>query len=184
MRVLDTFIKATDKVNGFLGNKLWVGVFLIFAIILFEVVSRYFFNSPWNWTNETAQYVFAAFSVLYGGYLLQQKKHVNVEILYERFSPKGKIIARMVAFPIFLIFSGTLLVWGSSFAWESMSILEHSKSAWDPPIYPVKILIPLGAFLLLIQGVAELIRDIKQLLAAGADMAPNTIESKGEADEC
>ena len=47
-----------------------------------------------------------------------------------------------------------------SLAWESLAGLEHSHSAWDPPIYPVKLMIPLGAMLLLIQGMAKLIRDI------------------------
>ncbi len=57
-----------------------------------------------------------------------------------------------------------MLLYGGSLAWESLSIWEHSNSAWGPPLYPVKLMIPVGAFLLLLQGVAKLIRDILTLV--------------------
>jgi len=53
-----------------------------------------------------------------------------------------------------------MLAYGGSLAWESVARFEHSQSAWNPPLYPVKLMIPSGAFLLLLQGVAKLARDI------------------------
>ena len=57
-----------------------------------------------------------------------------------------------------------LLVYGGQLAWESLSTWEHSQSAWNPPVYPFKLMIPLGALLLLLQGTANLIRDILVLV--------------------
>ncbi|MBW1709799.1 MAG: ABC transporter substrate-binding protein, partial [Deltaproteobacteria bacterium] len=52
-----------------------------------------------------------------------------------------------------------LFVYGGSLAWDSLSRFEHSQSAWNPPLYPVKLMIPLGALLLMLQGLAKLILD-------------------------
>jgi TRAP-type mannitol/chloroaromatic compound transport system permease small subunit len=54
----------------------------------------------------------------------------------------------------------TILWLGWEFAWRSFKILEVSQSDWAPPLWPIKFTIPLGAFLLLIQGIANLCNDI------------------------
>ena len=71
---------------------------------------------------------------------------------------------------LFFLFVGMMAYYGGSLAWESMSILEHSESAWNPPIYPVKLMIPLGCILLLLQGLTNLFKNI-QFLINGDDMA-------------
>src|SRR5690606_42064602 len=64
----------------------------------------------------------------------------------------------------FFIFAGTVLYFGASMAWDSLSRLEHSQSAWNPPLYPVKLTIPLGALLLLLQGLAKFLNDLTVLV--------------------
>jgi len=77
-----------------------------------------------------------------------------------RFSARGKAIADIITFALFIMFCGMMLAYGGSLAWESLSRFEHSQSAWNPPLYPMKLMIPTGAFLLLLQGIAKLVRDI------------------------
>ena len=149
-----------DKTNDWLGRMLSVGVLIMFLLVISEVVLRYFFNAPTVWGNELTQYTFGIYAVLSGGYLLRCKAHVNVDIFYSRFSPRGKAILDFINFPLFLLFCGILLIYGGSLAWESLRILEHSGSAWNPPIYPVKLMIPIGAILLFAQGITKLSRDI------------------------
>jgi len=86
--------------------------------------------------------------------------HVNVDILYARLSPRTRAVVDVFTSFLFLVFVGALLYFGSALAWESMSFWEHSQSAWDPPIWPVKLAIPIGATLLLLQGMVKLLRDI------------------------
>jgi TRAP-type mannitol/chloroaromatic compound transport system permease small subunit len=71
-----------------------------------------------------------------------------------------------------------LLVYGGSLAWDSLSRFEHSQSAWNPPLYPAKLAIPIAAVLLMLQGIAKLIRDILILLDIDAPEAPE--QQKGE----
>ena len=71
-----------------------------------------------------------------------------------------------------------LLIYGGSLAWDSLSRFEHSQSAWNPPLYPAKLMIPLAAVLLLLQGLVKLIRDILILLDIDTDLRPEP--RKGE----
>jgi TRAP-type mannitol/chloroaromatic compound transport system permease small subunit len=156
LKVLD-FI---DAMNDWVGKILWFGIVIITLLVLSEVIRRYFFNAPTVWGNELTQLVFAVYVVLSGGHVLRWGGHVNVDILYNRFDAKSRAIVDIFTFFIFFLFCGMMVVYGGSLAWESISIWERSNSAWGPPLYPVKMMIPLGALLLLLQGTAKLIRDI------------------------
>jgi len=156
--------------NDWVGRALWFGIIIITLLVLSEVVRRYFFNAPTVWGNELTQLVFAVYVVLSGGHVLRWGGHVNVDILYNRFDAKARAIVDIFTFFIFFLFCGMMLIYGGSLAWESISIWERSNSAWGPPLYPVKMTIPLGALLLLLQGTAKLIRDILTAVGASTEM--------------
>ena len=160
MNTVNAILKVVDNINDWVGKVLSFGVLFMFALVLIEVIRRYFFNSPTVWGNELTQLTFGVYVVLCGGYILRWGGHVNVDILYGRFSARGKAIVDIITFVLFLVFCGMMLAYGGSLAWESLSRFEHSQSAWNPPLYPVKLMIPSGAFLLLLQGIAKLVRDI------------------------
>ena len=144
-----------------------------------EVTRRYLFNSPTAWCNELIQYIFGTYIIVSGGAILLVGGHVNVDILYIRLSPKTKAKLDILTSFIFFLFAGVLTYYGSALAWESLITLEHSASTWGPPVYPVKLMLPLGATLLLLQGVAKLIRDIL-IVVKGEDFSP-TPHEKSEA---
>lgn len=178
MNALNVFLNAVDTINDWVGKFLSFAVLFIFVLVLIEVIRRYFFNSPTVWGNELAQLTFGVYTVLAGGYVLRWGGHVNVDILYIRLSTKGKAIIDIITFALFLIFCGMIVLFGGSLAWESLARLEHSQSAWNPPLYPVKLMIPTGAFLLLLQGTAKLIRDIVILVTGGKMTTPETGEKE------
>ena len=165
MRKLIAVLKFIDALNDWVGRVLTFGTLFMFALVLSEVVRRYFFNAPTVWGTELTQMTFGAYVILSGGYIMRWGGHVNVDVLYSRFSARGKAMVDIVTFFLFLLFCGMMLWYGGSLAWESLSIWEHSNSAWGPPIYLVKMMIPIGAFLLLLQGIAKLIRDILTLFS-------------------
>jgi TRAP-type mannitol/chloroaromatic compound transport system permease small subunit len=167
MNRLTAILNAVDTINDWVGKALSLGVLFMFGLVLIEVIRRYFLNSPTVWGNELTQLVFGVYTVLAGGYVLKWGGHVNVDIFYGRFSTRGRAIVDIITFFLFFIFCGMLLIYGGSLAWESLSRLEHSQSAWNPPLYPVKLMIPTGAFLLMIQGIAKLVRDIVTVVTGG-----------------
>lgn len=176
MVTLNAILNVIDKINDWVGKILSLGVLFMFVMVFIEVIRRYFFNSPTVWGNELTQMIFGMYVVLCGGYILVLGGHVNVDILYSRFSTKGKAVADIITFSVFLMFCSMMLIYGGSLAWESLSRFEHSQSAWNPPLYPVKLMIPLGAFLLLLQGIAKLIRDISILVTAKEVQANETAD--------
>jgi TRAP-type mannitol/chloroaromatic compound transport system permease small subunit len=178
MTVLKAFLKFINAVNDRVGKLLSYFLFLFFALLFMEVILRYFFNSPTVWANELAQMLFGAYAILAGGYIMLTGGHVNVDILYSRLSQKTRAGLDIFTSVLFFLFCGMLLVYGGSLAWDSLSRFEHSQSAWNPPLYPAKLMIPLAALLLILQGLAKLIRDIFTVLDIDVDVADET--QKGE----
>jgi len=144
------------------------------------VYFRYFAGAPKVWTGELTQLLFGIYAVLSGGYIMAHGGHVNVDILYSRLSPRKRAVIDAFTSLLFLVFVGALLYFGSALAWESISFWEHSQSAWDPPIWPVKAAIPIGAVLLLLQGIVKLLQD---LMAVFGIEPPATPTSSDEASE-
>jgi len=178
MSILKAFLKFINAVNDRIGNLLSYFLFFFFALLLLEVILRYFFNSPTVWANELAQMFFGAYAILAGGYILRTGGHVNVDILYSHLSKKSRAALDIGTSLLFFLFCGMLLIYGGSLAWDSLSRFEHSQSAWNPPLYPAKLMIPLAALLLMLQGLAKLIRDILILSNMDTDLPQET--QKGE----
>jgi TRAP-type mannitol/chloroaromatic compound transport system permease small subunit len=176
VNTVNAILKVVDNINDWVGKVLSFGVLFMFALVLIEVIRRYFFNSPTVWGNELTQLTFGVYVVLCGGYILRWGGHVNVDILYGRFSARGKAIVDIITFVLFIMFCGMMLAYGGSLAWESVARFEHSQSAWNPPLYPVKLMIPTGAFLLLLQGIAKLVHDIVTVVTGEKISASETRE--------
>lgn len=142
---------------------MWVSVAMTWALVLIVfsgVVARYFFNSPVNWISEISQFLFGASFMLAGAHVLKIDGHVRIDILIRRMSPKVKAVLECVNSSAFWIFSLVLLFKGTEMAMTSLNNLETSGTFWDPPVYPIKIVIPLAAALIMLQGFGKLIGDI------------------------
>ncbi|RJQ65311.1 MAG: TRAP transporter small permease subunit [Desulfobacteraceae bacterium] len=177
VQILNAVLRFIDNLNDWVGRVLSLSILLMFVLVLMEVIRRYFFNSPTVWGNELTQLIFGAYVILSGGYILRYGGHVNVDIFYARLSPKPKALLDIITFILFFLFCGMLLIYGGQLAWESLITWEHTQSAWNPPAYPFKLMIPLGAFLLLLQGIAKLIRDIL-ILTTGTSIATGQTAEK------
>lgn len=176
MRKLNLILSFIDNLNDWIGKILSYGSFLMFILVLTEVIRRYFFNSPTVWANELTQLIFGTYVILSGGYILRWGGHVNVDIFYSALSDRWKAALDIATFIVFFLFCGMLLYYGGELAWESLSTFEHSQSAWNPPLYPFKLCIPIAAILLLLQGIAKLIRDIVTLVKGEAVETADTVE--------
>jgi len=155
------FLKAVDKVNTFIGNITGFGVPLLGMIVLYEVIMRYVFNSPTIWVFDTSQFLMGAIYFLGAGYTLLREKHANMDMIYVRLSTKGKAVIDLITGVMALTFL-SMLVWNSGLmAWESIIFNEtFSASAFEPPLYPIKIIFFVGCLLFLLQFLAKFINDL------------------------
>jgi TRAP-type mannitol/chloroaromatic compound transport system permease small subunit len=129
-------------------------------VIGHEVVRRYGFGDATIWGFETMVFLCGALYLLGGAYTLYRRKHVIKEVVYTRLPPRGRAIADVITFPLFALFVGTMIWAGGDRFWEAWAMQERAGTVWDPPLYPILATIPLGAFLLLMQGIADFIRNL------------------------
>lgn len=159
MKILSRIFHVVDQTSEWTGK---VVSFLILPVILFvcyDVIMRYAFNRPTEWADELAYLLYGTLWMIGGAYALKNENHVKMEVFHNRLSPRGRAILDLITAPLFFIFIGVLIWKGGEFAWSSISRLEISNSYWGPPLYPFKTMIPIGAFLLAMQGLTKFIRD-------------------------
>ena len=145
----------------------WWSLIAVF-VYYYEVVARYIFNSPTNWVHESMFLMFGMQYMLSGAYAYREDQHVRVDVIYAKFSPRGKAIADIVTSVFFFIFIGTMFVTGIRFASDAINNHEVSFTEWGIQYWPVKLTMPIGAALLLLQGVAKLIKDVLLVTRRGA----------------
>lgn len=155
---------GVDTVSEWSGKVVSMFIFLMIGILLWEITLRYVFNAPTIWGHESCQHLFGSYSVLAGAYVLLRFQHVRVDVIYGRFSPRGRAILDLVTYLIFFLFVGLMLWYGVKMGWHSVKIMEYSFSPWGPPIYPFKLTVPIAAFLILIQGLAHFIRALSMAI--------------------
>lgn len=178
MFIFKGILIAIDWINEKIGLVLSYFLFILFILIMSEVIMRYIFNRPTIWQGELAQYVFGAYAILSGGFILRTNGHVNVDIIYDHFSEKTKAICDLITSVLFFFFTSMLFLYSGFFALESISYLETSQSAWDVPLWPVKCLMPIGALLLLLQGVVKFVQDLCTVLGIEPPVKP--VSEEGE----
>lgn len=161
MNFIRAVVHTIDRISVWTGKLFsWLLLTLMF-LTCFEVVTRRIFQAPTIWTLEMSTYFFCAVCMLALGYTQQAGGHVNVDILYANFSPKLKAVCNIITFFLFVgIFSAVILVYGSFFAFDSIMINERSPSAFNAIVWPAKLTVPVGAFLLLIQSISGLLKDV------------------------
>jgi len=130
------------------------------VVVTIEVVSRYAFNRPTIWAWDINVQLVAAVALFGGAYALLQGAHVKVDVISLRLSPRKRAVLDMITSSLFFICIG-VLVWKG---WEQGILAvkqgEVMPGIFHPPLYPLKMALPVAAFLLFLQGVAKFMRDL------------------------
>lgn len=162
--------RVLDGLSGFTGA--FVAYWTVIAVVtyFYEVVVRYFFNSPTNWAHESMFLMFGMQYLIAGAYAFLHDSHVRVDLVYANASVRVKAALDIFTFVFFLVFVLSLLWTGWTFFSNSVSAEflpfgtgyanELSFTEWQIAYWPVKGTIALGAVLLLLQGISRLIKDV------------------------
>lgn len=155
-RITDKLEWLNVRVGEFVAYWALISVFAYY----YEVVARYVFNSPTNWVHESMFLMYGMQYMLCGAYAYREDQHVRVDVIYTRFSARGKAIADIITSVFFFIFILTMLWTGSIFALDAIHNGEVSFTEWGVQYWVVKLMIPIGAALMALQGLSKLIKDI------------------------
>ena len=157
---MESIIRFLERISDYTGQVVLFMLIPLVLVIVYEVVARYLFTAPTIWAWDISRQFSGAVIILAGGYTMLHGGHIRVDVIIERFSEKMKARIEMVAFA-FLVFVCGVMIWqGIDAAWYSFQIREPMESIFAPPIYPLKMLIPLGFLLMLIQGTAQFLRNL------------------------
>lgn len=156
----DRFCDTVDCLNSWIGRFFALSIFVVVIAVLYEVFARGMFGQATLWANETTIYLSAAAYVIGGGYALAHRRHVRIDVIYERLSPRTRAKLDLFTFVFFFIYVGALIWVGSTLAWGSFLQGEGTGTPWNPRIWPVKFAIPIAGVLLLLQGISNLLRDL------------------------
>ena len=155
-------ISGLEKINLVVGNCVkWFA--LLMVLLQFSIVlMRYVFGISYIFFTEGVLYLHAFFFMLGAGYTLLVDKHVRVDIFYAARSNRGRALTDLGGHVFFLIPSMTLLMY---YSWPSVKhswmILEGPISVGGiPASFLLKSLIPAFAALLIIQCLANLLKDL------------------------
>jgi TRAP-type mannitol/chloroaromatic compound transport system permease small subunit len=170
MKKLASFLKVVDAISEWSGKGIAYLIIPGILILALEVVLRYVFNSPTMWAHGTTQRIFATYYILSGAYILRYNKHVSVDVIYNRFSLRTRANLSLIGSLFFFVFCGVMLWKGIDFTWTSLSQLEPDATPWRAPLYPFKMMIPLGALLILLQGLAKFIRDLMTVITGREEL--------------
>ena len=165
---MQSFLLAVDRFSTWVGKTFAWCVVLLVILITWEVFSRYVLNKPHAWVLDAQIMLYGALFMTAGAYTLSKNGHVRGDVLYGFFQPRTQAIVDLTLYIIFFLPGVIAMTWaGWIYAGESLAIREQTFSADPLPLYPFKYIIPLAGFMLLVQGVAEIIRCV-QCIQRGA----------------
>jgi TRAP-type C4-dicarboxylate transport system permease small subunit len=140
-----------------------VAMFLIafiVAIMFYEVVMRYIFEKPTLWVNEMSLWTAGAIYLLAGLYVMQQRGHIRIFILYDMVSRTWQRVFDTISTALIVLFAAAIVWGGFNEAYAKLMRWETFGTAWDPPIpATMKPLVLLTVTLIAIQSVMNLISD-------------------------
>jgi C4-dicarboxylate transporter DctQ subunit len=123
----------------------------ITAAICYEVVMRYFFLSPSVWVVQTCEYGLLWIVFLGTTWLLREKGHVTVDIIYSRLRDERRSFLNILTFSLAGIACLLVALFGALYTWESIVSRINDVRAVTVPKYAVFVIIPVGSLLLAIQ---------------------------------
>jgi len=159
---IKAYVRAVEGLNYYIGRFAMLLLFVMMGVLLWSSFSKTFLL-PSLWTLEVAQFTLTAYFLLGGAYSLQLGSNVRMDLAYSRWSPTTK--AWVDAFTVFfmLFYLGVLLYGGLSSTSYALQYAERSPSVWRPYMSPIKIVMCVGIFLMILQGTAIFFKDIARI---------------------
>ncbi|SJM29182.1 TRAP transporter small permease subunit [Mesorhizobium delmotii] len=161
------FLNTVDAISTWVGKAAAWLIIGLMTLVCVEVFKRYILNMPTAWIFDASNMFYGSLFMLAGAYALAQNAHVRGDFLYSSMQPRTQAALDLLLYVVFFLPGIAALVYaGYDYAAISWRIGEHSTvTAEGPPIYHFKSVIPLAGALVMLQGVAEIVRCIVCLRA-------------------
>lgn len=164
MAKLENLLGSINTISESSGNIVKWLMFPLTGIVFGEVILRYIFNAPTIWAYEMTEYLFGTLSIMGGAYCMRFDQHVRMDLVRGHLSARRKAILDVSVSIFTFFFLGVLLLKGWEYAWSALITLERSGTVWNPPYWPFTLVLPISAFLFLLQALGILASDIIKII--------------------
>jgi TRAP-type mannitol/chloroaromatic compound transport system permease small subunit len=156
---IQKILHTADRISTWFGKGFaWLIVVLMLLVVV-EVFKRYILNAPTAWVFDASNMLYGTLFMMGGAYTLSQDGHVRGDFLYGSMKPRKQAAIDLVLFGLFFLPGVMALTWsGWTYFQDSLAINEQTFNADPLPVYPFKFIIPLAGALVLMQGLAEMLR--------------------------
>lgn len=152
-------LHTADRISTWVGKAAAWLIVVLMLLVCAEVFKRYALNAPTAWIFDANNMLYGTLFMLGGAYTLAHDGHVRGDFFYGTMKPRTQAMLDFVLYLFFFIPGIAALTWaGWTYFQDSMAIREHTFNADPIPLYPFKFVIPLAGTIVLMQGLAEMLR--------------------------
>ena len=153
---------TADRISTWAGKLTSWLIISLMLMVCIEVFKRYILNAPTSWIFDAENMMYGTLFMMCGAYTLAQNAHVRGDFLYSSMKPRMQASLDVVLYIAFFIPGILGLIYaGYDYAWQSWLIREHSNvTSEGPPVYQFKAVIPVAGVLVMLQGLAEILRSV------------------------
>lgn len=159
---MDCIANAIDKFNDLMGK---IGALLalpLVVVVFYEILMRYAFDSPTVWGFEMTLFIYGVNYMLGLAMTERLGGHVSVDVVTMHLKPRAKALLAIISYAVFFVPTWLcMVIWTCKYSFNSVRMLERNPTSWNPPVWPIKLLMALGVVMLFLQGLASLIRLIQ-----------------------
>ncbi len=159
-KAINIFIRVVDGLNRRVGRFAMYLIYPMAGILLYSTFMRVSFGLPVNWVLEMSQFLLSAYYLLGGAYAMQLDGHVRMDLFYSRMSPRNRAVTDAITILFVIFYLVVLLGGGLSSTNYAITYDQKNYTSWAPPLWPIKSIMTLGIFLLLLQCISNFLKDI------------------------
>jgi TRAP-type mannitol/chloroaromatic compound transport system permease small subunit len=156
------FVRTVDKVNYAVGRFAMYLFYVMGGVLIYATLSRVVAGVPVNWALEMSQFLLSAYYLLGGAYAMQLEGHVRMDLLYANLSPKKRAVTDAVTILFVIFYLVVLFAGGISSTNYAIEYQQQNYSSWSPVLWPIKLVMTIAIFLMLLQAIASLFKDIAE----------------------
>jgi TRAP-type mannitol/chloroaromatic compound transport system permease small subunit len=156
---MQKLLHAADRFSTWAGKTFAWLIVALMLVVCAEVFKRYALNAPTAWIYDVNNMMYGTLFMMAGAYTLAHDGHVRGDFFYGSMKPRTQATLDLVLYIVFFLPGISALIWaGWTYFQDSLAMHEQTFNATPLPVYPFKFVIPVAGAVVLLQGIAEMIR--------------------------
>ncbi len=151
------YVTALNRWGRNLAN--W-GLLFMTGLVTADVIMRRVFNAPIIFADEVAGYLLVLVTLMGAGYTLQEGSHIQVNMVYDKLSPRKQAVLKIGMCVIGILYTLVLLILTAQLTWESYRTKAFAPTPSELLLFPFQIFMPIGCALFLFQMTLEMIQSV------------------------